>query len=496
MAKKIPFTPSAIDALSTGLLGDPLTPGLAIEVLASGKKRWHYRRRVAGTKVTATLRGGLFPTQSIALAREWAQELNQKVEAGVDPREALREERKRSEMTVARAHQLYMAAVREGRSSRAKRPNKPRTIKDKLEMYHCDIAPKLASRSIYDVTETDLIKLVEAKGKTAKVRVNRLAAELKVFFGWAASLRGLEVGLEIDPSRRLGDLRFPETERSRKLSMLELEWFLKALVDEPRWVQRGMLLWLLTAARISEVVQARSEEVADGVWTIPSSRVKNSTAHVIALGPWGRSLVLSNHEWVFPAPKVEGPRKNSIWYKARDRVWKRMVKIAGHPIERFTPHDFRRTARSNTKRHKVDYETAEAMLNHLKKGLERTYDLYELEEEKRAWFLTWEQEIAGIARRAGVAEALGVPDDNEPPSHLSAMIGLPKGTGVQPRVHFGQFEPGAAPKLAAAAPQLVFTGEAWRPASPQPVDLPPGQARQASELVRRDEPGTGDPGPG
>jgi hypothetical protein len=33
--------------------------------------------------------------------------------------------------------------------------------------------------------------------------VNRLTAELKVFFSWATSLRGLEVGLESDPSRRL-----------------------------------------------------------------------------------------------------------------------------------------------------------------------------------------------------------------------------------------------------------------------------------------------------
>src|SRR3546814_16569864 len=68
-----------------------------------------------------------------------------------------------------------------------------------------------------DVCSSDLlIKLVEAKGKTAKVRANRLAAELKVFFGWAASLRGLEIGLESDPSRRLGDLRFPENPRPRQ----------------------------------------------------------------------------------------------------------------------------------------------------------------------------------------------------------------------------------------------------------------------------------------
>jgi integrase len=312
-------------------------------------------------------------------------------------------------MTVTRAHKLYMTAVREGRSSRAKRLNKPRTISDKLEIFERDIKPKLGDQNIYEVVESDLIKLVEAKGKTAKIRANRLAAELKVFFGWAASLRGLEVGLETDPSRRLGDLRFPETARSRKLSQLELEWFLKALVYEERDFQRGMLLWLLSAARISEVARATRDEVVGGVWIIPAARAKNSFAHSIALGPWGRSLMQSESYWIFPAARIEGPRNNSVWYKARDRVLASMTKIAGQPIERFTPHDFRRTVRSNTKRLKVDYETAEAILNHVKKGLERTYDRYEMEEEKQAWFLKWEQEVAAIARRVGVAEALGVP---------------------------------------------------------------------------------------
>jgi hypothetical protein len=69
-----------------------------------------------------------------------------------------------------------MVAVREGRASRAKRPNSPRTIKDKLAIYNRDIAPKLAQRSMYEVTKAELIRVVEAKGKVAKVRANRLAA--------------------------------------------------------------------------------------------------------------------------------------------------------------------------------------------------------------------------------------------------------------------------------------------------------------------------------
>ncbi len=409
MAKKIALTPGAIDDLQQGMLADLLTPGLVIEVLGSGKKRWRYRRNLAGKDMMVTLFGGLFPLRSLADAREWARGLNGFVEAGIDPREALREGKIRDEMTVARAHSLYMQAVRDGRSSRAKRPNKPRTIIDKEGIYKRDIAPKLAKRSIYDVTEGDLIKLVENKGKLAKIRANRLAAELKVFFGWAASLRGTAVGLKTNPSLRLGDLRFPETARSRKLSLQEIEWFLCALVDEPRDFQRGMLLWLLTAARISEVVAARADEIVAGVWTIPAERTKNSCAHSIALGPWGCSLMHSNHEWIFPAEKVEGPRNNSVWYKARDRVVARMSALAGYPVPRFSPHDLRRTARSNTKRLKVDFDTAEAMLNHVKKGLERTYDLYEMEDEKRAWFLKWEQEVARLAWQAGVADALGAP---------------------------------------------------------------------------------------
>jgi hypothetical protein len=125
MARKVTLTPASIDALQKGSLFDLLTPGLAIDVLASGKKRWRYRRQIAGTKVVATLFGGLFPAQPIADAREWARGLNEKTEAGIDPREALRVEKARAEMTVARAHEFYMIAVREGRSSRAKRPNKP-----------------------------------------------------------------------------------------------------------------------------------------------------------------------------------------------------------------------------------------------------------------------------------------------------------------------------------------------------------------------------------
>lgn len=409
MSKKKGFTPAAIDMLRNGSLLDPLTPGLRIQLLASGKKKWKYHRRVTGGDeiVKATL--GAFPAHTIADARRWADALNERVEAGVDPREEQRAANERAGMTVARAHAIYIQAAREGRASRAKRVNRPRTIVDKLKIFRCDIEPKLGKKSIYEITETDLLKLVNAKGKTAKVRANRLASELKVFFGWASSLRGLEIGLEENPARRLADLRFPEPPRSRKLSAEEIGWYLRAVAEEEeRDFRRGLVLLLLTAVRISELRGARASEVFDGVWTIPTDRSKNMQPHSIALGPWGRVLMATNAEWIFPAPKVDGPRKSG-WYKARDRVLARMADYAGGPIDHFVPHDLRRTMRSNTKRLKIDFETAEAMLNHLKSGMARIYDGYEHAEEMAASFRRWEDELTGIARDFGVARKLEVP---------------------------------------------------------------------------------------
>lgn len=414
MSKNMGFTPSSLDALRAGTLSDPLTPGLKIEILTSGKKKWKYLRRLAGGEEIVKLTLGLYPAHSIADAREWARKLNERIEVGVDPREEKRREDDRATMTVARAHGLYIEAAREGRASRAKRVNKPRTIKDKLKIYRCDIAPKLGKKSIYAVTEADLILLVRTKGRKAKVRANRLAAELKVFFGWASGLRGLEVGLEDNPARRLADLRYPEPPRSRKLSSEEIGWYFRAVAEEEeRDFRRGLLLLLLTAVRISEMRDAHRDEVVDGLWTIPTARSKNEQAHGIALGPWGRRLMETNAEWIFPAPKVDGPRKSG-WYKARDRVLARMATYAGRPIEHFVPHDLRRTMRSNTKRLKIDFETAEAMLNHLKSGMARIYDGYEHAEEMAASFLIWENELVGIAREVGVASRLEIPEREKP----------------------------------------------------------------------------------
>ena len=101
---------ASIDALRSGKRSDSLTPGLYIEVNESGRKIWHYRRRIAKSCGVVKMQLGTFPAY-------------------------IREAAACQAMTVAKAHELYMQAMRRGDRKRLK----PRTIKDKEVIFTRDI---------------------------------------------------------------------------------------------------------------------------------------------------------------------------------------------------------------------------------------------------------------------------------------------------------------------------------------------------------------------
>ncbi|MDB5580187.1 MAG: hypothetical protein JWR80_5363, partial [Bradyrhizobium sp.] len=181
MGTKISFNPNALDKLQAGSLADPQTPGLYLEVHTGHDRTnrvWKYRRRIAGRKPARSLKAtlGAYPLHSIADARDWATKLNVSAERGIDPADAVRAERA-AHTKVADAHALYMASVRSG----ARRKLKPRSIRGKEQIWSCDIERQIGKRIVQELTDDDLWSLVLGKGKTAPIRANRLAAELKVF---------------------------------------------------------------------------------------------------------------------------------------------------------------------------------------------------------------------------------------------------------------------------------------------------------------------------
>ncbi|THD35025.1 MAG: DUF4102 domain-containing protein [Sphingomonas sp.] len=411
MTKKQTFTPATIEALRSGMMADPQTPGLYVEAQTRGGFRlmWKYRRRVAGTGDAARFvkkTFAKFPDKSIADAREWAQTLNRAVEQGIDPDEATRAE-KAAYITVGDARDLYMTYVRAG----TRRKLKQRSIADKESMWKIDMCEQIGSRILQEITDDDLWSLVLAKGAKAPIRANRLAGEMKVFFKWCASREGKAAGivLKADPAISLDAYYYKQTKRDRFLSHDEIGWLLAALADEERIYQRAILLLLLTALRRDEVLGAAMSEIAGSVWTIPGPRMKNHITHEVYLGAWGTALARTNDAWLIASDRKDGPRMDG-WYKIRNRVAKRMAKIAGQSIPAWTYHDFRRTFRSNAKRLGIDYDTAEAVIAHKKTGLTEVYDRYDLADEKRDAYAKWEAFLIDIAVKVGVADRLGVPE--------------------------------------------------------------------------------------
>lgn len=428
MSKNKPMSPSGIDALVNGAIKDPLVAGLSICVLSSRKKAWKFSRWVPASKTILRRTLGFYPATTIASARSQAEEINRIIDAGNDPRDIWRKEAS-AFLTVAQAHALYMEAVRQGRGSAKNRVCRPVTIACKKYKFLGDISPAIGKKNIHDVVEDDLIRLVEAKGRRAQVSANRLAGELQTFFRWCSSLRGKEVGLQKDPSQRLRDLRFPEKPRSRNLNSEEIAWLLQAIAEERPFYRRGLLLLLLTATRFSEVVLARTSEFDSSVWTIPSDRTKNGLEHKIFLGPWASKIIHNDSEWLFPGSRNNRPCSQS-WRYVWNRVVNHMSVAAARRLERITPHDLRRTFRTNSRRIGIDFETAEAMLNHSKSVLVRTYDRYELEIEKKQGFKLWEEEVLRIARDCGIAAELEAPSENAPEA-IS-----PKCSAVEPSSNF------------------------------------------------------------
>lgn len=405
MKENFRFNPSGIASLETGRHSDPVVPGLYVTVSRTGRKIWLFRRRVPQSDRTVELTFGAFPAKSIGAARRWAVSLNEVIERGIDPREEARAEKAKA-MSVSAAHVIYNAAMRRG----DRKTLKPRTLYDKEVIFARDIEPRLGKKVLGELTEDECWDAVYDKAKASKVRANKMAGELSCFLRWCSSREGQMDGiiLKEHPAPTLNSNWFSTGPKANKryLSVDEIKWLLQALVDEELVYRRGILLLLLTAARRNELFGARASEIVDGLWTLPAERSKNGLPNYIALGPWGRRLAQTNHEWLFPSPRVEGPQLYG-WFKARDRIHARMVEVAGTVVASWHFHDLRRTFRSHSRRLGIDRDIAELMLNHKKKGLDGIYDQNEELELRRKGFAAWEHFLLQIAQSVGVTAQLG-----------------------------------------------------------------------------------------
>lgn len=172
-----------------------------------------------------------------------------------------------------------------------------------------------------------------------------------------------------------------------------------------REVKRALKLILVTAQRPGEVAQLHRDQIKDRWWTIPSEVAgKNEREHRVYLTDTAMGLIGDVKGHIFPSERgkrghvSENALSQSInrGYLSEDVVkivGNRKIKARKEPyfgMKPWSPHDLRRTARTNMARVGVSDEVGEEVINHMKPGVVGVYNKYRYDEEKKDALQKWE----------------------------------------------------------------------------------------------------------
>ncbi len=366
--------------------------GLYIQVYPSGKKAWIFRYQFEGRPRKLNL--GQYPAVPLSEARQKAAEAAQTVHRGMDPGEI-----KKKEKAKAHSAPTFSAMLDEfwDRELKDKKSGKERR---RLIEHDCLAAWK--HTKVRSITRRDIVVLLDRIRDRAPVTANRVQGALARFFNFCAE-RGV---IDDSPCTRIR--RVKEQPRQRILSGDELKKFWLNLDKIDIWpVTRLALKFLLvTGQRPGEVVGATWDEIDGNLWIIPSARMKNREDHAVPLSDTALEILadarqFSYGQYVFPSSFNEGKKpiaraslgRAIIRHLNDDRQKNNRRNSKNLGIDKFTPHDLRRTVRSEMAALGVDDIVAEKVLSHKLQGIAAVYNRHDYLREKRQALEKWERHL-------------------------------------------------------------------------------------------------------
>lgn len=257
-----------------------------------------------------------------------------------------------------------------------------------------ELLPHWGRKLAADIRRRDVMNLTdEIKERGAGIMANRTLSVIRRLYNF-----GIDRELvEINPASRVKPPAKEKT-RDRVLDNEEIKtlWSkIEKLPGDPA-TRLALRLILVTAQRPGEVASLAWEDIdTEGVWTIPAEKSKNGLAHRVPLSPFALELLHTlphgNKGPVFPSPT--DPRR-PITRAALARLLNRGRKVL--KMERFSPHDLRRTAASKMAEMGVSRFVLSRVLNHVDTGITAVYDRHGYDAEKRAALNAWGEKLADI----------------------------------------------------------------------------------------------------
>lgn len=370
--------------------------GLYLQVSSTGTKSWIFRYARAGREREMGL--GPLHTFTLAQARERATAQRILLADGIDPiehrRALLDEARAESEKsrTFADCAAAYIKAHRASWKSATHAAQWAYTLEEFTRPF--------AKLPVQRVDTALVLKALEPIWTEKHETARRTRARIEAVLDWA-TVRGFRKG--DNPARWKGHLqqllanvkKRALVEHHAALPYQQLPAFIRDLRALPGTSARALEFLILTAARTSEVLKAKPEEIDGTTWTIPAERMKSGREHRVPLSPRALELAkVGKSAYLFPGPDDDAPLSQMALLMLLRRMGR----------EDLTVHGFRSTFRDWTAE-QTNYprEVAEMALAHaIGDQTEAAYRRGDLFEKRRKLMQEWARYCERPTQAAGV----------------------------------------------------------------------------------------------
>ena len=361
-------------------LFDPDTRGLCLRITPKGKKTFTIvARDPSGKQVWREV--GDAGQMTLEEVREKAREGVERLKRGEDPFPVLELPAPPESFETVMKTFLQRHVKKRGL----------RTAGEIERALNTNVLPEWKNREFRSIRRSDVAKLLdEIEDDRGPVMADRTLAYLSKLFNWYVARDD-----EFSSPIVRGMARTKPRERARKRILDDNEIRLIWPLLEGSYGAM-VKVSLLTAQRRAKVAAMRWDELAeDGTWTIPSDDREKSNAEVLKLPDDTLDIIRSikrvkGNPYIFAGRgDVHLAGFSELKASLDARILEALKKQAKgenpkkvKPLERWTLHDLRRTAKSLMARAGVRPDISERVLGHVIPGVEGVYDRYAYAEEK------------------------------------------------------------------------------------------------------------------
>ena len=421
--------------------------GFALQVLPTGAKAFVYLFELNKSKGYVLL--GHYPDCSLADARIAYNEAYKLVKKGIDPRD---EKKSAAEEKAKIAREAVQEAEAAARASAdldkytfenllkdgipenfapttveqlaavwvvffSRQNHSKRWQETALSSIRLHILPALGKSEITDVRHKHALSLIQRIAVEAPGSARNTMKFARQMFKYACR----HEWAEIQPFQEITE-SVPKIAPKAKDRHLDDEEIVKAWDEISRSstsgeVKRALQLILVTAQRPGEVAQMHRDQIKGKWWTIPAEVArKNEREHRVYLTNTALNLIGDGEGYIFASERGKrGYISENTLSQAINRgyltdevvkvVGNRFIKARKEPyfgMKPWTPHDLRRTARTNMARIGISDEIGEEVINHIKPGIVGVYNKYRYDKEKLEALQKWEGFLLNILKTKSV----------------------------------------------------------------------------------------------